>query len=194
MAGPFFLWTINSTLGKVISPPGVSWAEICVCSDLVAAGTAAVAVWGLRASTLVEIIMVRTGVDRLFVEDFMGVLDFPILALRLEPFGARLVWGAHLPAAFAAVLLLDSMPREPWYDFELGLEHGGQMKPGDMFRDLWWLNYCICCGTGCGRCDKPICGHSSFTACCKCVCELTYPLNPACHQVYLSMLLLATDM
>ena len=98
----------------------------------------------------------------------------------VELFGARLVWAPRARGAW----LLDSMPREPWYDFEFGLEHGGQMKPGDMFRDLWWSNYCICCGTGCGRCDKPICGHSSFTACCKCVCELTYPLNPACHQVY----------
>ena len=49
--------------------------------------------------------------------------------------------------------------------------------------DLYWLNYCLCCGLGCGSCDKPLCGHISLTGCCNAVCcELKSPVDPACYQ------------
>lgn len=46
-----------------------------------------------------------------------------------------------------------------------------------MFKELWWLNYCYCCGQGCGRSDKPILAHESWTACIQCRQELVTDLD-----------------
>ena len=77
------------------------------------------------------------------------------------------------------------MPRTPWYDRELGWDHGceGQLEPTEAFEQLWWLNYWLCCGIGCGRVCDPPCEHACYTACCKCVCQLAPPGNPVCQQV-----------
>ena len=102
-------------------------------------------------------------------------------AADLQSFPQRLFIFSLSPTAPAA---LSSMVRKPWYDQEFQWAHSGNMRPGERFGDLYWLNYCVCCGLGCGSCEKPLCGHISFTACCKAVCcEQRLPLDPACYQV-----------
>jgi len=51
-----------------------------------------------------------------------------------------------------------------------------------MFKDLWWLNYCICRGVGIGNVGEPLVGSEARNLCFHESCELTELGNPFCKS------------
>jgi len=49
-----------------------------------------------------------------------------------------------------------------------------------MFSDLWWLNYCFCCGRGIGDIGNPLIGSEGKQLCLHSKCQMTNVGDPLC--------------